>query len=137
MPGCPSRVARPSAPRARQAHGAARSDSTVVAAVVVGGGVLRGAPFDALLLLQRVSSVGVVAVAAMVIVAAGNGQATTTVTEMAALSLPAIDDFAHDTVPLPPAAGFVHVHPAGAPTEGNVVCAGMTCLTTTPLAAGS
>src|SRR3989442_7793135 len=102
---------------------------------MVGAGVLTAATIDALLLLELVSSVGVVAVAAMVIVAAGNGQATTTVTEMAALSLTAIDDFAHDTVPLPPAAGFVHVHPAGAPTEVNVVCAGMTCLTTTPLAA--
>src|SRR3989442_14519249 len=102
---------------------------------MVGAGVLTAATIDALLLLELVSSVGVVAVAAMVIVAAGNGQATTTVTEMAALSLTAIDDFAHDTVPLPPAAGFVHVHPAGAPTEGNVVCAGMTCVTTTPLAA--
>src|SRR3989442_13943225 len=101
---------------------------------MVGAGVLTAATIDALLLLELVSSVGVVAVAAMVIVAARNGQATTTVTEMAGLSLTAIDHFPPDTVPLPPAAGFVLVHPPGAPNEVELVLAGMTCFTTTPRA---
>jgi len=60
-------------------------------------------------------------------------EATFTTRVKTADSATATDAFVQDTVPVPPTAGVVHVHPAAAVRDTNVVPVGSVSLTTTLL----